>query len=85
MDRRQKSVRDIFVARHPALQSANAQNPRTQGYVVMSGRDHSGQRSKQPWRVLVIRMQHDHDVGISLERFSITSLLVLAVAEIFLM
>ena len=29
-------------------------------------------------------MQHDHDVGITLERFSITSLLIFAVTEISL-
>ena len=81
----EKPVGNVFVTRHAAWNRGVAENARADYDVVHARRDHCRHRGDQLRLVLVIRMQHDDDVGAFSQRQRIASLLVGAVAAILRM
>jgi len=82
---RQPPVGDVFVNRHPPLQRATPQNPRGQHRVELTGCQHRRHRRNQPRRVLIIRMQHHHDIRTPRQRRRVARLLVAAIAPVAVM
>jgi len=82
LDEGQNSVRDILVERHAALERAPPQDSRAQRDVVEPARDAGAERRNEARRVLVIRVDHHHDVRTTRERLGVASLLVAAVTTV---
>ena len=78
----QKAVGDVFVQRHPASQRSAAKNARGKHHVVDTAGDHACHRRNQGWCVLVVRVNHDDDIGARSKGFAIAGLLVAAVSVI---
>src|SRR5664279_3187901 len=78
----QKAVGDVLVQRHAAMQRLTAYDSRPQHHVVHVVSHHAGQGRDEQWRVLIIRVDHDHDIGACREGFPIAGLLVPAVAKV---
>ena len=82
LDRGQGAVGDVLVQRHTTGQRTTAQNARAQRHVVQAAGDAVCQRGHQPRRVLVVRVNHDHDVGAATQGCGVASLLVCSIATI---
>src|SRR5690606_30872398 len=65
----QQTVENVLIKRHPAFQGAVAQDAGSQYYRIQVACNNIGHRGNEQGRVLVIRMQHDHDVCAKLQRF----------------
>src|SRR5436190_21855655 len=63
LNERQKAVRYVFIKRHAASKSSAAKYSRCNNSVVLAISDHSDHRNDQMRRILVIGMDHNHDVG----------------------
>ena len=79
---RKKTIGDVFVQRHAALPRSLAEDPRTQSNVIFSISDHSRHRNNQFGRILIVRMHHDHDVGVHSQGLAIAGLLIATITEI---
>ena len=77
-----KTVGDVFIQRHAALPRSLAEDPRTQGHVIFSISDHSRHRNNQFGRILIVRMHHDHDVGVHSQGLAIAGFLIAPITEI---
>src|SRR6266851_7228347 len=83
-DSRQDAVGNVFPDRHPAGQRADAEDARAQHHVEMSAGDHPRHGRHQPRRVLVVGVDHHHDVRPAPQRLGVAGLLVPAVAAVLL-
>ena len=83
LDGRQEAVRDVLPARHPAGERI-AEEPAAEHQVFLA-RDDRGDQLRDSGRVvLVVRVEHDDDVGAVGEGGLVAGLLVAAVAEVLL-
>ena len=85
LDKSEKSVRDIFPPRHPAIERAASKNSRTKDARIKPARDEGRHRGKKLRRVLVIGMNHNDDVGVGRERETVTGFLIATVTAVFRM
>lgn len=76
------TVAEILVQRHAALQGPAGQNTRAQDHVVGAVRDHGAHGAQELGRVLVVRVEHDHDVGLLLQGQPVAGFLVAAVTQV---
>ncbi len=82
MERGKHAVENILIDRHAALQGAASDNARTQHDVINIESHHAGHSCNQQRRVLIIGVQHDHDVSAFSQGFPIAGLLVASVAVV---
>jgi hypothetical protein len=61
-----------------------AKDPRVENHIVNPGRDHGRYSGDQSRLILIIWMDHDHDVSTGAQGFRIARLLVASVTEILL-
>ena len=80
----EKAVGDEFPPRHAAEQRVATKNATAEHARMQVVGDHRGHRRNELWRVLIIGVHHDDDVGASFEREAVTGLLIAAVAGVFL-
>src|ERR1041385_3054602 len=69
----------------PAGPNAPAEDPRPEHARIKSAGYHGGHHWNQGRRVLVIRVNHNHDIGLRCQSETVTSLLVRSVSAIFWM
>src|SRR5277367_4091570 len=82
LEGRKKTVGDVFVARHATFESSAADDAGAKYDVVDSAGDHIGHGGDEGGIVLVVRMDHDDDVGASGEGFTVAGLLIASVAVV---
>ena len=78
----EEAVEEIFVRRHAPLPGLAAQDAGADGCLVFAAGHQTGQGRDDFGRVLVIGMQHDHDVGRGFQSLGVAGLLVAAIAHI---
>ena len=76
------AVGEIFVNRHAALECTTTKDARAQNHVIDATGDHSRHGGHKGRRVLVIGMNHHHDVSSRSEGLAIAGLLIPAIAVI---
>ena len=76
LKRGQKPIGHILVQRHSAPERAPSDDSGTQDHIVDAGGHHPGHGRDQERRVLVVGVDHHHDVGAGGECLAVTSLLV---------
>ena len=79
---REEAVRDVLPPGHPLGQRRAALQPRAEHYVGLPTDDRFDDLRNQPRIVLVVRVDHDHDVRPGAQRFRVAGLLVRAVAVV---
>src|SRR2546422_2175130 len=82
LHRREDAVRGVLPDRHPAGDRAFAKDAGSEHDVEMAAGDHRRHRRQEPGRILVVRMQHDDDVGPAPERLRVAGLLVAPVSPV---
>src|SRR4030042_4521498 len=81
----QKDVPQVLPFGHAALKGLSAQHPRSKDgvtLVVKQRRDELGDDGRV---ILMVGMDHDHDIAAELERLAVAGLLVAAIPLVFLM
>src|ERR1035438_3830231 len=78
----EESVGDVLIERHSALEGATAENAGAEDHVVDAACDHACHGWNKGGRVLVVRMDHHHDVGTCGQSLAIAGLLVAAIAVV---
>ena len=81
LDAGQEPVRDVLPLRHAARERV-AQEPAAQHQVRLAGDDRGDERRDARGVVLVVGVEHHHDVGAGLQRPVVAGLLVPAVAAV---
>ena len=76
----QKTIRDVFVQRHAAFECTIAEDPTAEHHGIHLIANDARHRMDEVRGVLIVGMQHDHDIRPEFEGFSVTALLVSTIA-----
>jgi hypothetical protein len=85
LTQRQDAVKDVFIPWHSAFQRPATKDPGTKYHRIEIECNEVRHGVDQPWGILIIRMKHDHDIGIHFEGFVVARFLVSAITCIVLM
>jgi len=76
------AVRHVLPRRHPPLHRPSPEDAGAKHAVEVTTRDHRRHGRKEARRVLVVRVEHDHDVRASGQRLAVAGLLVAAIPAV---
>ena len=79
---RQQTITDVLPQRHPAGQGAPAEDARAEDDRIETARNERRHRGDQTRRVLVVGVDHDHDVRPLFEREPVAGLLISAITGV---
>jgi hypothetical protein len=85
LEKGEGAVEDVFIQRHAAMEGAFPQGTGAEDALIDVVGDEPGHRGDQLGGILVIRMEHDDDVGANLECFIVAGFLVAAIASVLFM
>ena len=76
LDEREDAVRHVLVDGHPSGHGVLREDARPEAHIIHARCDHRGHGRHEARLVLVIGMEHDHDVGPALEGDVVTTFLI---------
>ncbi len=80
LDQRQNPIRHIFIDRHSACNRILCQDSRRQAHIIHAGGDHRGHGRHEFGLILVIGMQHHHNIRPARQRDVVTTFLIRAIS-----
>jgi len=81
-DQGQEPVGNVLVERHPSFEGAGSQDAGGKHRVEFVEGDHGGHGGNEFRRVLVVRVEHDDDIGPHVQRCQVAGLLVSTVSQV---
>ena len=76
LEPRQEAVGHVFPPRHALLHGIGAQQARAEHDIGLAALDRVEDLGQQSRVVLIVRVDHHHDIGAGPKRFTVTGLLI---------